>query len=71
MQRKQIIFGYWNSPRGASLQDVNDTADMLVDGRMRIAPLITHRMPWRQTPEAYHMLYKDPASALGVIMEWD
>ena len=71
MQRKQIIFGYWKSPRGATLQDVDDTVEMMIDGRMRIDPLITHRMPWQQTPEAYHLLYKDPAAALGVIMECD
>ena len=71
MQRKQIIFGYWKSPRGATIQDVDDTVEMMINGRVRINPLITHRMPWQQTPEAYHLLYKDPASALGVIMECD
>jgi threonine dehydrogenase-like Zn-dependent dehydrogenase len=71
MQRKQIIFSYWKSPSGATLQDVDDTVEMMLDGKMQIDPLITHRMPWEETPEAYHMLYKEPAAALGVIMEWD
>ena len=36
-------------------------AQMLIDGRLRISELIIHRLPWEQTPEAYHHLY--PASA--------
>ncbi len=48
-----------------------DAAQMLVDGRIRIAPMVTHRLPWQQTAEAYHMLYKRPEEALAVIMEWD
>ena len=71
MQRKQIVFGYWGSPSGASAQDMEDTAQMLLDGRIRVGPLITHRLPWRQTPDAYHMLFNRPEEALGVILEWD
>jgi threonine dehydrogenase-like Zn-dependent dehydrogenase len=44
---------------------------MLVDGTVRLDELITHRLPWEQTPEAYHMLYNDPDSALGVVLMWD
>ena len=71
MQGKQIIFGFWKSPGGPNTRDLTDTADMLMDGRIRVDPLITHRMPWQDTPDAYHMLYKDLTSALGVILEWD
>ncbi|AWT60834.1 MAG: Sorbitol dehydrogenase [Candidatus Moanabacter tarae] len=46
-------------------------AQMLIDGRLRTSELITHRLPWRQTPEAYHLLYQKPQEALGVILEWD
>lgn len=69
MQRSQIVFGYWNSP--TPWMHLNDTAQMLIDGRISVEPLITHRMPWQQTPEAYHMLFKNPQDALGVIIEWD
>ncbi len=50
---------------------MKDAAQMLIDGRVRVAELITHRLPWEQTPDAYHMLYNRPNEALGVILEWD
>ena len=48
-----------------------EAARMLADGRVRVSELITHRLPWEQTPDAYHMLYEKPNEALGVILEWD
>ncbi len=48
-----------------------DAAQMLVDGRIDVGPMITHRLPWQQTPEAYHMLFEKPDEALAVILEWD
>jgi threonine dehydrogenase-like Zn-dependent dehydrogenase len=69
MQRSRIIFGYWNSPEPRI--HLQDTADMLMDRRINVEPLITHRLPWEQTPDAYHMLFNSPQEALGVIIEWD
>ena len=69
MQRSQIVFGYWNSP--TPRMHLSYTAQMLIDGRINIEPLITHRMPWQQTAEAYHMLFNSPQDALGVVIEWD
>jgi threonine dehydrogenase-like Zn-dependent dehydrogenase len=57
-----------NQPREECLPQA---AQMLIDGRLRISELITHRLPWSQTPEAYHLLYQKPQEALGVILEWD
>lgn len=66
---KQLIAGIRTTqPRHECLVDA---ARMLVDGSVRVAEMITHRLPWGQTPEAYHMLYKDPGNALGVVLEWD
>lgn len=50
---------------------MQDAAQMLIDGRVRHSELITHRLPWEQTPDAYHMLYNKPQEALGVVLEWD
>ncbi|MFP6642249.1 MAG: zinc-binding dehydrogenase [Candidatus Latescibacterota bacterium] len=66
---KQLIAGIrTQQPRHECLVDA---ARMLVDGSVRVAELITHRLPWEQTPDAYHMLYKDPGSALGVVLMWE
>ncbi len=69
MQRCQIVFGYWNvaAPRGHYV----DTAQMLLEGLLNVEPLITHRLPWEQTAEAYHMLFNSPQEALGVVIEWE
>ncbi len=69
MQRSRMVFGYWNSPEPRI--HMQDTADMMLDGRINVGPLITHRLPWEQTPDAYHMLFNSPEEALGVIIEWD
>ena len=66
---KQIIAGIRiDTPREACMRDA---AQMLIDGRVKVAELITHRLPWEQTPDAYHLLYHRPDEALGVILEWD
>ena len=69
MQTSQIVFGYWNAPEPRS--HLKDTARMLLDNTIDVEPLITHRLPWEQTAEAYHMLFNSPEEALGVIIEWD
>ena len=66
---KQLVAGIrLDQPREACMKEA---ADMLIDGRVRVADLITHRLPWEQTPDAYHMLYEKPDEALGAILEWD
>ena len=49
----------------------DDAVKMLVDGTVKVDEIITHRIPWEQTPDAYHLLYNKPDEALGVILEWD
>jgi 2-desacetyl-2-hydroxyethyl bacteriochlorophyllide A dehydrogenase len=44
--------------------------DWQAAGRIDVRPLITHRFPWRRTPEAYHMLLEDRTRALGVVLDW-
>ena len=66
---KQLIAGIRiDQPREECMCDA---AQMLIDGRIKISELITHRLPWEQTAEAYHLLYHKPNEALAVIMEWD
>ena len=52
-------------------QRIKDAAQMLIDGRIQVGPIVTHRLPWQQTPDAYHLLYRKPDEALGVVLEWD
>ena len=68
MSGRRLLVANWT---GTYPQLAEDAARMLVDGRIQVGPLITHRLPWRETPEAFHMLYRNPDAALGVILEWD
>ena len=69
MQSRRVVIGHF------AITSYNDylgqTARMLLDRRIDVEPLITHRLPWEQTVDAYHLLFNSPDEALGVILEWD
>jgi L-iditol 2-dehydrogenase len=66
---KRLIAGMRiDTPRDECMEDA---VNMLVDGTVGISDLVTHRLPWEQVPEAYHMLYNNPDEALGVVLEWE
>ena len=69
IQRKMFVSGF--RVAGSRSEHQRDAASMLMDGRIKVDPMITHRMPWQQTPDAYHLLYKSPDEALGVVIDWD
>ena len=56
---------------GSREEHMEDAAQMLLDGRIQVRPMVTHRMPGEQTPEAYHLLHNHPEEALAVILTWD
>ena len=69
IQRKMLV-GAIRTP-GTRLNHLKDVADMVMDGRLQVEPMITQRLPWQQLPDAYHLLYRKPHESLGVILEWD
>jgi len=44
--------------------------DFMLQGRMRVADLITHRYRFDQAPDVYQRLREDRTGAIGVILEW-
>ncbi|MBI2437420.1 MAG: zinc-binding alcohol dehydrogenase [Lentisphaerae bacterium] len=46
------------------------TLDLMRQGKMRIAPLITHRFPPERLGEAYALLNTTRAAYLGIAIEW-
>ena len=44
--------------------------DLLGDGELEVASLLTHRFPWREAPAAYATLQHDGAGAMGVLLDW-
>ena len=69
MQGKRIVIGHWQISDVYSY--IGETVQMLIDRRIDVEPLITHRMSWDRTPEAYHLLFNSPGDALGVVIEWE
>ena len=65
---KRLVAGIRVDDRDAHSREA---AAMLADGRIRVAPMITHRMSGQQTPDAYHLLYNSPDQALAVVLSWD
>ena len=70
LMMNKLLIGGRRTPEPRS-KHMKDAARMLMDGRIRPDPLITHRLPWQKTPDAYHMLYRHPDEALAVVLEWD
>jgi L-iditol 2-dehydrogenase len=69
IQRKMLVSGI-RIP-GPRAEHQKDAGKMIMENLIQVDPLITHRIPWKQTPEAYHLLYNSPEKALGVIIDWD
>jgi len=44
--------------------------DLVADGELDIASLVTHREPFDNAPALYEMLLADRSQAMGVIMSW-
>jgi 2-desacetyl-2-hydroxyethyl bacteriochlorophyllide A dehydrogenase len=55
----------WTAARNAEL-----FFTLLASGELDLAPLISHRYPYRDAPEAYAMLLADRSQAMGVILDW-
>ena len=47
-----------------------EVLQMLAAGQIRVAPLLTHRLPAAHAGDAYEMLLREKDKALGVVLEW-
>ncbi len=54
--------------RWTAQRNIQTVLDLLASGRLDVAPLLTHRIPFLQAPRAYDLL-RDPG-ALGVVFEY-
>jgi threonine dehydrogenase-like Zn-dependent dehydrogenase len=44
--------------------------DLLTDGEITLAPLISHCEPYTKAPALYEMLLADRSAAMGVVLDW-
>jgi 2-desacetyl-2-hydroxyethyl bacteriochlorophyllide A dehydrogenase len=56
----------WTQQRHAEL-----FFDLVADGELELAPLISHRLPFGEAPRIYAELLADRTQAMGVVLEWD
>ena len=66
---KMIITSYFRSL--SRLERSKIAVDMIMDGRFKIDPLITHRPSWVEADHIHNMLYEHPDRMLGVVLQWD
>lgn len=45
--------------------------DLVEDGTLEVAPLVSHTESYREAPRLYERLLADRSEAMGVVLEWD
>jgi 3-hydroxyethyl bacteriochlorophyllide a dehydrogenase len=65
LQRVTVVF-----PCGWDRDDDQALADDLTRGVPTVAPLITHRIPYREAPDAYRLVVEHPEQCLGMVLHW-
>jgi threonine dehydrogenase-like Zn-dependent dehydrogenase len=58
------------APGRVELEGFGRVLDHLRAGRLRLAPLISHRLPAPRAPEAFALLRERPDDVLGMILDW-
>jgi len=67
LRKQQTIVGTWNSSFGQTRNDWTDVAALLAAGKLRLSPLITHRLPLAQLNEGIRLM-ADPATYTNKVM---
>jgi len=52
------------------LRDAEFFFDLVGDGELDLAPLISHRASYIEAPRLYQMLLEDRSQAMGIILDW-
>lgn len=67
----QVTYGHppdgqrWDRRRSFAL-----SMEMIGNGRLNLAPLITHRVSWEELPEIYQRLDQNEREIVGVVVDW-
>ena len=59
-----------HAPSGWTRDRMTMTLEWIASGRLKVGPLITHRMPAARAPEAFRMILEKKESFLGIVLEW-
>lgn len=69
MQRKRLIGGYYQEEKRSVM--LARAIELVQAGRIQIAPLISHRLPFTAAKAAYDLLYERLSEAMGVLLIWE
>lgn len=47
------------------------TLRLMAEGKLRLAPLVTHRVPFTQADRMYRMIQEKSEPFLGIVIEWE
>ncbi|MBN1672983.1 MAG: zinc-binding dehydrogenase [Kiritimatiellae bacterium] len=59
-----------HTPSGWQPERMEATLAWLASGALQVSPLITHRMPAANAPDAFRMILEKKEAFLGVLLEW-
>jgi threonine dehydrogenase-like Zn-dependent dehydrogenase len=59
-----------NGVRHSSLENVETIYDLITRGKLKVAPLISHRLPPARIKEAYDGLLNKKDEYFGVVLDW-
>jgi L-iditol 2-dehydrogenase len=67
MNRRLLAGILSETPR---VQHARRAAELIRDGTIQAARMITHRFPYTEAKQAFDLLWKRPGEALGVVLTW-
>lgn len=65
LKRLTVVF-----PCGWDNEEQTHLSEHLLAGRIKISPLITHRVPYREAAQAYKWIMEEPEQSLGIVLDW-
>ncbi|MCC7262679.1 MAG: zinc-binding dehydrogenase [Candidatus Latescibacteria bacterium] len=69
IQGRRLVGGYLDPDQRPRASD--RALQLLADGQLQAAQMITHRFPFAEAAAAFDLLYHHPGETLGVLLVWD
>ncbi len=58
LRKELVLFGTWNSSYNDTVNDWKESISAIANGKINLAPLITHKFKLEQYKEAFDLMYK-------------
>ena len=71
IQRLRMRETTLHCPSGWARDRMEATLELVASGVLRVSPLITHRLPAKDAPEAFRLILEKAHPFLGILLDWD